>query len=446
MNKPKLRHLPLAAAALVACSGAMAGYTSPDGHFSLSGFGTLGAARTTTEDALFVYPGQGGGAAKDFSINPDTKIALQGTYKFAPTFSLTSQLMTKFDANGQYTPNLEWMFGKWQALPSLSLRAGRMGAPFFMVSDFRDVGFANTAVRPNLDVYGQVPFSTFDGGDAAYQTSVGSATITSSLWAGSLKNKYASALKANGVASAPVEVTLKNTVGLNVVAELDSGLTFRLGHAQGKLTSDSAAAKAVIAGAQANLLSSPSATAQAIGNAMINAMTVSDTDASFSGVGMTYDQNDIVLAAEFTKRKIKAGYIADTKGWYLTGGYRFGSVLPYVSVSRLTTEDANVSLHPLTTTVLGATNALVLGSNAVLNTQKQSQNTIGAGVRWDAGPGYALKAQFDHVNVPKGSNGLFLMADPVKAQLPVVAGGTNNAFLNKRKDINVLSVSIDFVF
>ena len=101
MINHKLRHLPLAAAALVACSGAMAGYTSPDGNFSLSGFGTLGAARTTTDEALFVYPGQGGGADKDLSINPDIKIALQGTYKFAPTFSLTSQLMTKFDANGQ---------------------------------------------------------------------------------------------------------------------------------------------------------------------------------------------------------------------------------------------------------------------------------------------------------------------------------------------------------
>ena len=67
-------------------------------------------------------------------------------------------------------------------------------------------------------------------------------------------------------------------------------------------------------------------------------------------------------------------------------------------------------------------------------------------MRWDVSSGIALKTQFDHVNVPSGSNGLFLMADPVTAALPTVAGGTNNAFLNKRKDINVLSVSLDFVF
>lgn len=446
MIKPKLRQAPMAIAAMAACMSAHAGYQTPDGKFSLSGFGTVGAVATNNNDVLFVYPGQGGGANKNISLNPDTKAAVQGTYKLTPTISGTAQVMSKYDADGQYTPNVEWAFAKWQAMPALTLRAGRMGAPFFMVSDFRDVGYANTAVRPNLDVYGQVPFSAFEGGDASYQANVGTTTITSSLWAGRLKNNYASALQANGAYSPPVEVTLKKTVGLNVVAEMDNGLTLRLGHAQGKLTSDSAAAKAVIAGAQARLLTSASPTVQAIGAAMIDAMTVNDTDASFSGVGMSYDQNDIVLSAEFTKRKIKSGYIADTKGWYLTGGYRLGSVLPYLSVSRLTTESANASLHPLTATVLGATNALVLGANAVLNTQKQSQNTIGAGVRWDAGPGYALKAQFDHVNIPANSNGLFLMADPVKAQLPAVAGGTNNAFLNKRKNINVLSVSLDFVF
>ena len=56
-----------------------------------------------------------------------------------------------------------------------------------MISDFRDVGFANTPVRPNLDVYGQVPVSSFEGIDATYQTNVGSMTLTSTIWAGDAK-------------------------------------------------------------------------------------------------------------------------------------------------------------------------------------------------------------------------------------------------------------------
>lgn len=453
MKQPKLRHLPLAAAALVACSGAMAGYSSPDGSFSLSGFGTVGLSGTSNNDVLFLYPGQGGGSNQSPSLNPDTKAALQGTYKFAPTVSATAQVMAKYNAYGQYNPNVEWAFGKWQAAPSVTLRAGRMGAPFFMVSDFRDVGYANNAVRPNLDVYGQVPFSTFDGLDAAYQLNAGPATVTTTLWAGSLKNKYASALRSNDQYAEPVELTLKKTVGLNIITELDNGLTLRLGHTQGKLSSNSQSAKTVIGYAGTIAALSPSAGDDAAAADVIQAMTVNDTNASFSGIGLTYDQDDIVVSTEFTKRRIKSGYIADTKGWYLTAGYRFGGLLPYVSVSRLTTEDQNARVAASSTgallTLMGGGSGTTLaslaqgafvGSNAILNTQKQTQHTIGAGVRWDAGSGYALKAQFDHVSIPSGSNGLFLMADPAKA---VATGST---FLNKRKDINVLSVSVDFVF
>lgn len=462
MKQPKLRHLPLAAAALVACSGAMAGYTSPDGSFSLSGFGTVGLSGMSNDEVLFVYPGQGGGSNQSPSLNPDTKAAVQGTYKFAPTVSATAQIMSKYNALGQYTPDIEWAFAKWQALPSVTLRAGRMGAPFFMVSDFRDVGYANNAVRPNLDVYGQVPFSSFNGADVAYQTSLGGTTLTSTLWAGALKNKYQSALRSSGAPSEAVTLDLKNSMGLNIVAETEFGFTFRVGHSQGKLTSTSAAAKQVSQAAQAvAAYNSGSAAAAA---EVVAAMTVNDTDASFSGLGLTYDQDNLVVAAEYTKRKIGSGYIADSKGWYLTTGYRFGNVMPYVSVSRLSSTPnetisgasylnlGTVALTytgpdvPTTTAVRTYAGAAVYGSQAVMNTQKQTEHTLSVGARWDVSSGLALKAQWDHVNVPSGSNGLFLMADPVQAAKPTAAGGTNNAFLNKRKDINVLSVSVDFVF
>lgn len=451
MIKPKLRQAPMAIAAMVACMSAHAGYQTPDGKFSMSGFGTVGAAVTNNNDVLFVYPGQGGGANKNASLNPDTKAAVQGTYKLTPTISGTAQVMSKFDADGQYTPNVEWAFAKWQAMPALTLRAGRMGAPFFMVSDFRDVGYANTAVRPNLDVYGQVPFSAFEGADASYQANVGSTTITSTFWAGNLKNRYASALRSAGSYADPVEVNLKRTFGLNLIAEMDNGLTLRAGHAQGKLTSDSPSATSVIG--YANTVAGYSLVSAGAAQDITQAMTVNNTDASFTGIGFSYDQDNWVFSGEFTKRKVKKGYIADTKGWYALAGYRLGSVLPYVSLSRLSSTPNTsiaastyaaygaIAAAPLTYGALSrAAGGAIYGSQAVLNTQKQSQNTISAGARWDVKSGVALKAQVDHVNVPSGSNGLFLMADPVLA----AQGG--NAFLNKRKNINVLSVSLDFVF
>jgi hypothetical protein len=52
----------------------------------------------------------------------------------------------------------------------------------------------------------------------------------------------------------------------------------------------------------------------------------------------------------------------------------------------------------------------------------------------------AVKAQFDRITKPAGSGGLFLVPD-----LSADLNKGNSSFLNK-KNINVISVAVDFVF
>lgn len=435
MNQFRFVRLPVTLAVLAACATAHADYTSPDGQFRLSGFGTVGLSRTSTDDALFNYPGQGGGSNKKGSLNPDTKLALQATYKFTPTLSGTAQLLMKYDANGEYVPNADWAFAKWQPVTGLSVRGGRMGAPFFMVSDFRDVGYANTTVRPNLDVYGQVPVSYFDGADVSYQFDVSGVTLTPTLWAGNAKSDYASVLRVRGTAVPPTEVRIDNAVGLNLLAEFSSGYTLRVGHMEGKLTTKSSISKVLVDALSPVAAQTVNLAAAAVAQAGIDAVTTDDTKASFTGIGFTVDRDNIVMAGEFTKRKVKKGYIADTTGWYLLGGYRVGAFLPYVSFSKLKVDDPNASV-PAGLSSISVDAAL--GANVILNTQKNDQRTTSIGVRWDAMRNLALKAQFDRVSKPANSNGLFQSPDP--------AAPSAQSFLANKKDINVFTVSMDFVF
>ena len=346
MSKKNLRCLPLAAAAMVVCMNAHAEYTFADGQLRLSGFGTVGAARTNTDQALFNYPGQGGGADRSASFNPDTKLGLQGTYKLTDTVSATAQLLTKYRATGEYTPQFEWAFAKWQATPAATVRVGRIGAPFFMVSDFRDVGYANNTVRPPLDVYGQVPVSSVDGGDISYQANVGSATVTSTLWGGQTKAKYASALRSSGADLDPVLVKIRNQVGLNFQAEFDGGYTLRFGHSQGNLSLETASLGTLRRGLSGVLAGGLGAGPQALANQMLNEVTTTGQKATFTGLGASMDRDNIVLATEYTWRRIEKGNVPDTTGWYVLGGYRLGAVLPYAVVSRLKVDDLNASLNP----------------------------------------------------------------------------------------------------
>jgi len=257
--KVQARHRLLPLLLALAAGGASAA----DSMFSLSGFGTLGLVRTSTDDAQFALFGQVRGADKDPSAEVDSKLGVQVGAKFSNVFSGTVQVLTKSNGKGNFMPGVEWAFLKAQVTPALAVRAGRMGAPFFAVSDFRDVGFANTALRPPKDVYDQVPVSHFDGADASYQLSTPVGTLTGQVFGGKASDT-----------SQRYKVDIKRMAGFNATLETDAGLTLRLGYAEGKLTVDNAALNSLVATLRATPFAS-------VGDQL----DPNSSKASFSGVG-----------------------------------------------------------------------------------------------------------------------------------------------------------------
>lgn len=470
MKQPKLRHLPLVAAVLATCTSAIAGYQSPDGSFSLSGFGTLGASRINTDDVQFNYPGQGGGSDTSWGFSPDSKIAVQGTYKFTPQVSATAQVMTKLGPEAQYLSNFDWAFAKWQASPALTFRAGRMGGPFFMISDFRNVGYANTAVRPNLDVYGQVPTDRYDGIDATYQHNFDSMTLNATVLYGDAKADFTPAFRKGALELGPSGFELKGLKGINLTLETDTGFSYRLGYLWSKynLTSDSIDAmqgaanclKGVEVGKantclgaldRNNALLQTLSQSESIpfqsnwntlgvnfGNAVNNSAVTKNKDISFLGFGVTYDMDNWVVTSEYTKRRSNS-FVTDTTGWYANVGYRVGKFTPYIAVSKVKTDQINVKQDLVSDAILGsvATN-LNKSLKSFLDVQKLAQNTVTVGSRWDVAPGVALKGQFDRVTKPADSWGMFFAPDP--------SVESAQSFLNTQRKVNVLSLSVDVVF
>lgn len=396
------RLTPVAAVLAAFAATAQADAGSP---FTFSGFATVGIAGTNTDDAHYLIPGQVRGATKSFSGEVDSKLGLQVTGRLSPMFSGTAQVLTKQTGDGRFKPVLEWAFAKAQLTPALAVRLGRMGGPFFAVSDFRDVGYANTWLRPPVDVYGQVPFSHFDGGDLSYQTRLGGATLNLQVLAGSAKDTYER-----------TDLKFKSMTGFNSTAEFD-GFTLRLGHVQGKVTVESATLKQLVAG----LASVPVPGVPAVGQQL----SANGKDASFTGVGLTFDMNDVIGSFEYTMRRTDS-YVADTDGWYVTLGYRLGAFTPYATVSEVKRKDSNVNnTIPALTPQLAVLKATV---DAVVADQNISQKSVGLGMRWDAMRNVAVKAQFDRVK-PTGV-GLFNSPKPG-------FGG---------KNVNVYSLSVDTVF
>ena len=407
-----IRKLPAAVLAFGA-TGAAA-FDAP--RLDFSGYGTIGVVRSGEDRGDYivdVFRPDGPGFSREWSPEVDSRLGLQLAATFGPRFSAVVQVISQQRHDDTFTPMVEWANVKYQVTPELSLRAGRIVLPTFLVTDTRRVGYANPWVRPPVEIYSMVPVTNSDGVDASWQASFGALANTLQVTLGRTSPHLPDA----GAGKAEARKLLV------VVDTLEHGAaTARLTYGQASLT---------VASIDRQFDAFRQFGAQ--GRAVASRNTVRDRDVWFFGLGASYDPGGWFVTGEWAKFDTRS-ILGAKRSWYLSGGYRFGSLTPYATVAR--TQDTNVRSDP------GLDLALlpppVRPAAAALNTQlnralanPSGQRTVSAGVRWDFARSAALKLQYDHVSLASGSTGSF---DPRAPGFPT--GG----------DIGVFSAAVDFVF
>ena len=412
---------------LAAADGTLTPIQNPP-TFTFSSFGTLGAVQTNTDQALFTTGEEAYGATKKADFGPDSKIGGQMDVKFNNEFSATVQLFSKQNAAGNYNPDVEWAFGKLKVGDGFDLRLGRIGAPFFMASDFRNVGYTNVSVRTPIDVYGLVPFRSFDGGDLLYSTDIGSTTINGQIWLGK-----ASVLAGNTNGSDSV-ITIDNIAGINLSVE-NGPLTVRVGSVKARLGtygSGLAGFNSLLGGLNTLSAAPGLSSLSTIGDNL----AMNGKFASFTDIGAVLDWDKWIGTTEVVKRTTGSTYIPTVTAWYATLGYRIESFTPYVSFSGRHTNSITSVNSPQVSPLLpplvqGTVPVLIAGVNSLLS--DTSERTSALGVRWDVGKNYDIKAEYQRINVPANSAGVF--------DFPVTGGR-----FSTDTSVNVMSLVVDFVF
>lgn len=257
-----------------------------DGRIVFSGFGSLGGVRSDTDEGEFRRDDQISGAASDVAFDVDSNLGLQLTANATDWLSATVQSLTMQRNQGQMSTQIEWAYLKLNPTRSLSVLAGRMTLPMFLVSDSRNVGYANTWLRPPNEVYGMAMLHRLEGANITYAVPIKGTTLTASVIGGK------SSLH---IANFDDNSDVDRVKGGNLQWESD-WLTLRVGRVQGRV------------------------------------VEVNDIY-EFSGVGAIYDRNNLLLQGEFVTRRSKRGFSegVDADGWYTLAGYRIDKFLPFVS-------------------------------------------------------------------------------------------------------------------
>jgi hypothetical protein len=385
----------------------------------ISGYGTGALTWTNTDQAEFGRTNQVAGAKKNSPrTGVDSNLGLQADVGVNSWLSFTGQGLVRRDAEDNYGAELTWAFAKAKINDELSVRVGRIGVPAFMISDYRNVGYIHTFLRPPVEMYAQVLFNSLDGIDATYQRSFGDTTVTSQVGYGVSEAKVANASNP-GV---PMTGKGDDLYFVNLAAE-HGPFTARVGHLAGKVTVTGSTTMAGLLTTLRGLSATPGLSQLAV---MADELEATKKPASFTSVGFGMDWNNIVAQTEFAIRKQKS-YVVDTQSWYVMGGYRFGKVLPYVIHGKVSIEGFPENRIPAGVASLAPLRAGVarIPYNGV---GQGEQSTTSIGVRWDFYRSMAFKAQIDRVKPTTGS-GLLVNAAP----------GFN-------KDVTVGAVAIDFVF
>lgn len=370
-------------------------------RFNINGFFTAGAAYTNSPAEIV-----GLGLKNDPDYEADSIIGLQFQFQVNDRTDLVTQLTAR--GREDYSVETEWAYIRYRFTDDIVGRAGRLRMPFFMLSEFRDVGYALPWVRAPQSVYGGSPFDNYEGFDLTYNYTFGNFDGNTSILTGR-----------SSQTNAPIDdLTINDVVGFN--SSLSYGdLTFRVGFARGRITSD---------------------TLGQLGGIFPGSLMDKTARGDFGGIGARYDNGSLLVMAEAVQNRRK-GALSNTRGNYLTVGYRFGDWMPNLTyMRRYTTDDSQrdkaraaiaaavAAAPPAQQAMLAAVQTDVVGLlDANPRVSDIHAKSWIAGVRYDVMTGMAIKAEFQHVFDFEDSTGMFV-GDP---------GGPS---------VNVYSLVIDTVF
>lgn len=403
-HAPMTRALP-ALLLLLAAAGASA----QEQTFRFRGFGTLAATHASEKDADFTAnfsqpSGPGFSRSVDFGV--DSHLGFQVDLALPARFSAALQVISERRYDKTFTPYLNMANLKFQALPGLAFRVGRMPFSAYLISDYQKVGYSTPWVRPPVEVYQFNPLTFFDGGDVLWRQQAGPVALSGQVLAGTTEAKVP-------LAGGPATFKGKDALAANVTAEVGSA-TFRAFYLQMKGSLDSSSLDGPT-GPFALLRTLPPAFGGS--PALADQFQVKGDRITYASVGFNYDPGDWFLMAEAARNAGDENILFHATAAYVTAGYRLKAWTPYLTVARKQTDSETTHPNPIVM-------ALISGND-------HAQTSFGAGVRWDFHSHAACKLQVDQVDHAAGSTGALVNQHPA---------------FKPGESYTLITATIDFVF
>lgn len=353
------------------CFGGDGGASTSTHGFALTGFGTVGLARSSSDTAEYVRDlSQPRGLTKNWSGKIDSVLGVQANLSLGKQTEGVVQVLSRYRYDGSFGPEISWAFLRHDFAPELQVRAGRLGTEFYMLADSRLVGYSNLTVRPPPDFFVPLIFTNFDGVDA---------TANAPLWGGLVRAKiFFGHSPEISAFSDPVTWNVKGSRLMGGHIDYFSGpWQFRVGRTNVRFSSAELPLNALIAPLPIDITT------------LVPELSTIHKTAKFDSLGAVYDQGPAQVQAMIGHIDHEAKSYESSWAAFILGAYRMGEWTPYIGYS-------TVKSTPQTITTPIPAGLAPLVSN-LLSVPHMDQHTVTVGTRWDFYRNLALKAQLDSI-------------------------------------------------
>ena len=163
--------------------------------------------------------------------------------------------------------------------------------------------------------------------------------------------------------------------------------------------------------------------------ASLAGFSINDTWLKYLAAGVSYDKDNWLIQSELSLVKAETSVQDKYASGYLSIGHRFGSITPYIIVSKFKTLGSREKITSAPA-FIPAYQQLQAITQAASNAMYTDQGSIGIGARWDVSQRVSLKAQWDSTWVEKYGDFIFEQKNPI----------------DKQHSFNTFSLTMDFIF
>lgn len=333
----------------------------------------------------------------DPSFEGQTLLGVQMTMKANDKVEAVTQLVGR---GGQaFEVQMEWAYLRYQLSESWTLRAGRLRSPFFALSEYLEVSYAQPWVRPPTEVYSN-NIANFNGFDLAYRKRLGEVNTSSRIFYGSRRSEVIG-----------FDLKLHNLMGFRFDMDYRNlNLFMSVSRATMNLRPRTAQDPMNLAYQLSSRLGAVGLNLPSLGGDQY--ITEDDAKTTFTAIGFTYDDGLWNITSEARQLTV-GGVYQDDAAHYVSFARRFGKWMPYLLYSRIYTTDdddrnsvsgkldtwrATINAVPVnpafTAEQKSATLAAIGKIQAGINSFTGEQRSYGLGLRWDVATNMALKFEY----------------------------------------------------